>query len=136
MLDRVSLGKIMKLLFLAENPEKIADNIRNSTDAKVISEQDVINDTFWRDKKESPLYSEWLVERVKGLSQVYTYKRPVVFVLDQKHQTAVAKIPHDASIRVHTDAQPKRLSQAVSYDSDLEITEDQINPDFYQQFFS
>ena len=127
---------MMKLLFLAEHTDVVADDIRANTDAKVISESEIITDTYWKDKTDSPLYSDWLVERVKGLSQVYRYQRPVAFVIDQKHQNAVAKIPHTASIRVCENLVPKRLSNAISYDTDITITQDQITPEFYQQFFS
>jgi hypothetical protein len=130
------MGKMIKLLFLAEHPDTVANDIRDNTQAKVISESEIVADTFWKDKTDSPLYSEWLVDRVTGLSQVYRHQRPVAFVINQKHHSAVVKIPHNASIRVCENLTPQRLSKAVSYDTDITITQEQITPEFYQQFFS
>jgi len=135
LLGGLSMGKIVKLLFLAENPDVIAGEIRKNTNAKVISESEIIADTFWQDKTDNPLYSEWFLDRTKGLSQVYRHQKPVAFVISQKHQDAVKKVPHDASIRICKNLRPKRLSDATTYRTDVTLTEDQITPDFYRQFF-
>jgi len=125
----------MKILVLAENPLKITTIFSNIGDIKVISEQEIIADTPYTRQFIQPGYSAYLTSRAANLSKIYKFNKPLVMVIDQRHHTAIEKIPHDKSIRIAKELVPRRLSNSVTYLVDEfylenELTESAINDIF------
>ena len=66
-------------------------------------------------------YSKNMVSAMKIMSMSYKAKRPVAFIMDMRHQTAVDQIPHDHSILVYDNSLKLRLSYHPLYSTDFGI---------------
>jgi hypothetical protein len=136
LLDRVSLGKMMRVLLLAKDPVMVAAEISKISEVKVITEAELITGTRYEQSWLIPGYSTWLVDRFRVMSIAYKSQRPLALVLDQRHQTAVDLINHDVSARITDGRAPGRISHAVAYSTDHLITSDQASAEFYQSIFN
>jgi hypothetical protein len=136
LLDRFSLGTMMsKILVMAQDVERVVEFIRQTTDAKVISESEIADSTGYEQGWLVPGYSDFIVTRTKNLIAAYKFSRPLAVVLNQRHQNAVAHVGI-TSIRVCDDVRPKRLSDAVSYKTDVVVTTAELTDKYFQQYFT
>lgn len=123
-----------KILVMAQDVEQVVEFIRQTTDAKVISESEIADSTAYEQGWLIPGYSDFIVTRTKNLIAGYKFQRSLAVVLSQRHQTAVANIGL-TSIRVCDDVRPKRLSDAISYKTDAVITTAELTDKYFNQYF-
>ena len=117
----------MKFLFLAENPDLVTKLLLAIPNIKIITETEVISETPWIWGFIQPGYSSYLVSRIENLCKIYTYKKTLVFVIDQRHRHAVSRVPCDYSVRVYKNSKPNRLDNSVTYTTDLLLNESSLS---------
>jgi DNA polymerase III epsilon subunit-like protein len=60
-------------------------------------------------------YSKKMIEYMQFMSVSYKAARPMFMLMDMRHQTAVDKIPHDASILYYDDSKRRKLAYHPAY---------------------
>ena len=126
----------MKILFLAEFPENIEKYLALYVpEVKIITEQEIVADTPYTPRFHKAGYTAYLTERAGNLIKSYRLKRNLAIVLDQRHPTAIDKIPADKTVRIVENLTPRRLSNAVSYKADITIIENDLTPEFFSDLF-
>ena len=99
----------MKILILAENPQKISQILRQHSNIKVIDEVEISDATPFTGGLTQPGYSEYITNRAANLSKIFNSSKTLCLVINQGHSKAIEKIPHDQSIRIYHNSTPRRL---------------------------
>jgi len=60
-------------------------------------------------------YSDAMVETMRISILGYKYQRPLVILMDMRHQTAIEKLPHDASILLYDGSKSRRIAYNLTY---------------------
>ena len=124
----------MKLLFLVEDMQciKLLDSV---PEVKVITETEIVAESPYANKQLKAGYSQYVVSRASNLVKIYNFKRPLAMVLYQDHQTAVANIPHDKSVRIVHHPIPRRLSSSPTYSCDVNYLTSELTVDILRDIF-
>ena len=117
----------MKILILAENPQKISQLLRQDTDIKVIDELEISESTPFTGGIYQPGYSEYIINRAANFSKIYRASKILCIVIDQRHKNSLDKIPHDVSMRVYHSATPRKLFDSF---------DEKVNKIYYEHEFS
>lgn len=117
----------MKILILAENPQKISQMLRKDTNLKVIDETEISESTPFTGGLTQPGYSDYITNRAANLSKIFNFSKTLCLVINQGHLKAVEKIPHDYSIRVYHTHTPRRLTDSFTQNVNKTIIEDDFS---------
>ena len=60
-------------------------------------------------------YSDAMVETMRISILGYKYQRPSFILMDMRHQTAIEKLPHDASILFYDGSKSRRIAYNLTY---------------------
>jgi hypothetical protein len=104
----------MKILLLSHDLNLAKNWIRSQNKSIiVIDERELItlNPNKFRGGFENVMYSIKMVEEMRVKCMSWTSNRPLIMLMDMRHQTAVEKIAHDQSILFYD----KSLSQRICY---------------------
>lgn len=73
-------------------------------------------------------YSNAMVDTMRVMCKTYKSKRPLVIVMDMRHQTAIGNIDHNCSILYYDNSMKTRLSYHPMYKTTYAVTnfEDQL----------
>jgi len=107
----------MKVLFLVEDMNCIK-LLENLPEIKIIKEREIVEGTPYENAHLKVGYSTYVVSRASNLAKIYNFTRPLAIALYQDHQTAISKIPHDASVRIINHPIPRRLTDSPTYKCD------------------
>jgi hypothetical protein len=123
-----------KLLVMAQHVHQVTEILKQITDAKIIAEYEMVENTPYHKGWLIPGYTDFIVTRTRNLIAAYKFKRPLAVVLDQRHQTAVQNIDLP-SIRVCDEIIPVRISHAVSYKTNHLLTCADLTSEVLQKYF-
>ena len=68
-------------------------------------------------------YSKNMVEFMRILEMTYKSSRPVCYLMDMRHQTAVEKISHDISVLFYDNSKKRKLNYNTFYKTDYFISD-------------
>lgn len=118
-MDRIPLGEKLKILLLAHDLDRAKEwipamGLENPMvfDERLLAEQ---NPTRLKLGFYGLDYSRDMVEYTKTMVIGYSYKRPLVVLMDMRHQTAVDNIPHDISILFNDGSKSRRIAYNPTY---------------------
>ena len=128
----------MKILLLSHNLSKAKSWAQYlNTNLIVIDERELIelNPNKFRDSFENIMYSTKMVEEMRIKRLTWTANRPMVMLMDMRHQTAVEQIAHDVSILFYDKSLSHRICYNPIYKTDHLVTnvEDKLLRNLLQQ---
>ena len=120
-----------KFLILAENIDEVITLCNNIffPDFKIITEYELLNDHRFSIRFSKVGYSDYIVGRASVTSKIYKFRKPLIMILDQRHQDAVQKVENIASIRIYKNDLPKRIFDAITYKTDILIKQEEFTAD-------
>jgi hypothetical protein len=68
-------------------------------------------------------YSNAMVNTMSIMQKTYKSRRPLVIVMDMRHQTAIARIAHDHSILYYNNSMKTRLNYHPTFKVDYKVEE-------------
>jgi hypothetical protein len=116
------MGTTMKILLLSHDLD-LAKSWIDSQDIDgliILDERSLVelNPKKFKDRFENINYSSMMVEEMRIKRMSWKSTRPLIMMMDMRHQTAVDQIAHDLSILLYDNSLSRRICYNTIYKTD------------------